>query len=101
MRGLPLAGLLLGLAAASTTSCTSSCSANPDKLAALKRGMSYDEVSGVMGCQGTQVTSNGPETAEVSTVEWKGPARGVLSRTQLDFLEGHLLSYTTGNRGGW
>jgi len=106
MKALPLASLLLVLAAASsTTGCASSCSATPDKLAALKRGMSYDEATGVMGCHGTQVgtqvTHDAPDTADVSTVEWDGPDRGVASRTQLDFRDGHLLSFTTGNRGGW
>ena len=97
MKALPLVSLLLVLAAAaSTTGCASSCSATPDKLAALKRGMSYDEATGVMGCPGTQVTHD-----DISTVEWNGPDRGVVSRTQLDFRDGHLLSFTTGNRGGW
>ena len=99
MKAWPLAYLLLVLAAASsTTGCASSCSATADKLAALKRGMSYDEATGVMGCAGTPVT---PDSSEVSTVEWDGPDRGVVSRTQLDFRDGRLLSFTTGNRGGW
>ena len=94
--------LLLTIAAsASTTGCASSCSANAQKLSALKRGMTYDEAIGVMGCPGTQVTKNGPDSAEVSTVEWDGPNRGLVSRTQLDFREGQLLSYTSNNRGGW
>jgi hypothetical protein len=102
MKAFPLASLLLVFAAgASTTSCAASCSANVDKLASLKRGMTYDEAQGVMGCPGQQVTPGGPETASVATVEWNGPARGAVSRTQLDFRDGHLLSFTTGNRGGW
>jgi hypothetical protein len=97
MKRLAPASLLLVLAAASsTTGCASSCSANADKLAALKRGMSYEDAAGVMGCPGTQVTHD-----DVSTVEWSGPDRGMVSRTQLDFRDGHLLSFTTGNRGGW
>ena len=98
MTRLASASLLLVLAAASsTTGCASSCSATADKLAALKRGMSYDEATQVMGCSGTQVS----HTDEASTVEWDGPERGLASRTQLDFRDGHLLSFTTGNRGGW
>ncbi len=97
MKILPLASLLLVLAAASSTAgCASSCSATADKLAALQRGMSYDEATHVMGCPGTPVTHD-----DVSTVEWSGPERGMVSRTQLDFRDGHLLSFTTGNRGGW
>ena len=97
MKPLGAASLLLVLAAAaSTTGCASSCSATPDKLAALKRGMSYDEATGVMGCPGTHVTHD-----DISTVEWDGPEHGVVSRVQLDFRDGRLLSFTTGNRGGW
>jgi hypothetical protein len=96
------ASLLLVLAAgASTTGCAAGCSATADKLASLKRGMSYDEAAGVMGCPGKQVTPNGPDTAQTSTVEWSGPERGAVSRTQLDFRDGRLLSYTSDNRGGW
>lgn len=98
MKLLPLASLIVVLAAsASTAGCASSCSATPDKLATLKRGMSYDQATSVMGCSGTQVS----HTDDASTVEWDGPERGVVSRTQLDFRDGKLLSFTTGNRGGW
>jgi hypothetical protein len=102
MKRLAPASLLLVLAAASSTAaCAPGCSATAPKLAALQRGMSYEEATGVMGCSGTQVTRNAPDTAEVSTVEWSGPERGMVSRTQLDFRDGKLLSFTTGNRGGW
>jgi hypothetical protein len=47
---------------------------------------------------GTQATH---DMSDVSTVEWSGSDRGMVSRTQLDFRDGHLLSFTTGNRGGW
>lgn len=97
----PVSLLLVLAAGASTTGCASSCGASADKLASLKRGMTYDEAKTVMGCPGSQVTPNGPDTAEVSTVEWDGPARGSVSRTQLDFRDGRLLSYTSDNRGGW
>jgi hypothetical protein len=103
MKLLGPASMLLVLAtAASTTGCASSCSASAEKLASLQRGMGYDEATGVMGCPGTQVgTRVRPDPSYVSTVEWNGPDRGMVSRTQLDFRDGHLLSFTTGNRGGW
>ncbi len=102
MKRLAPASLLLVLAAAlSTTGCASSCSANADKLAALKRGMSYEDATQVIGCPGTQVGTQVAQTADTSTVEWNGPNRGAVSRTQLDFRDGHLVSFTTGNRGGW
>jgi hypothetical protein len=101
MSRLPVALLLMLAAGASTTGCASSCSASADKLAALQRGMSYDQATRVMGCTGKQITPNGPDSADVSTVEWDGPNRGMVSRTQLDFRDGRLLSYTSGNRGNW
>ena len=101
MSRLPVALLLMLAAGTSTTGCASSCSASADKLAALQRGMTYDQATRVMGCTGTQVTPNGPDSADVSTIEWDGPERGAVSRTQLDFRGGRLLSYTSDNRGGW
>ena len=101
MLRVPASLLLLLAAASSTAGCATTCSATVDKLASLKRGMSHDEAQGVMGCPGSQVTANGLDTAEISVVEWKGPQRGVVSRTQVDFKNGRLVNYTTGNRGGW
>ncbi len=101
MSRLPVALLLMLAAGASTTGCASSCSASADKLAALQRGMTYDQATRVMGCTGTQATPEGPDSADGSTIEWDGPERGAVSRTQLDFRDGRLLSYTSDNRGGW
>jgi hypothetical protein len=97
----PASLMLLFAVASSTSGCASSCSATPGKLAALQRGMSYSEATTVMGCSGMQLTPNGPEPAEVSTVQWLGPDRGLVSRTELDFRDGRLLSFSTGNAGGW
>jgi hypothetical protein len=101
MSRLPFALLLMLATGTSAAGCASSCIATPDKLSALRRGMSYDEAIRTMGCSGTQVTPNGPDSAEVSSVEWDGPAQRIVTRTQLDFRDGKLLSYTTDNRGGW
>jgi hypothetical protein len=101
MLRIPASLLLLLAAASSTAGCATSCSATADKLASLKRGMSYDEARGVMGCQGLQTTPNGPDSSAVSIVEWAGPVRGSVSRTQLDFRDGRLIDFTTGNRGSW
>jgi hypothetical protein len=102
MKLLAPASLLLVLAAgASTAGCASSCIARSDKLASLKRGMTYDEATAAMGCPGTQVSARAPDQASVTSVEWDGPVQRVGTRTQLDFRDGRLLSYTTDNRGGW
>ena len=79
--------------------CASSCGPTSDRLAALRRGMSYDEASAVMGCPGTVLTADNPASGAFSTVEWRGPASRLLGWTQLDFLDGKLLSYSTGLHG--
>jgi hypothetical protein len=81
--------------------CGATCGANPEKLAALRRGMNYEETSRIMGCPGTVVSPRGPLPGEHSTVEWSGPAPYLSYRTQIDFLDDKLLSYTTEQRGGW
>lgn len=74
--------------------CADSCDATPDKLSALRRGMTYAETAQVMGCAGKVVSRQGPKTAELSTVQWPGPGPAFTTRTQIDFREGRLLSFT-------
>jgi hypothetical protein len=74
-------------------------SATAERLASLRRRMSYDETAAVMGCPGGLVTDRSPLTGEFAIVEWSGPASRVFSWTQIDFLDGKLLSYSTGRRG--
>jgi hypothetical protein len=74
--------------------CADSCDATPDKLSALRRGMTYAETAQVMGCAGKVVSRQGPETAGLSTVQWHGPGPAFATRTQIDFREGRLLSFT-------
>ncbi|MBV8391678.1 MAG: hypothetical protein JOY81_00705 [Alphaproteobacteria bacterium] len=76
------------------------CNADEGKLQALRRGMTYQEATQVMGCEGTVVTRTGPLSGEFSTVEWNGSELAGLTRTQLDFQDGRLLSFTTGRRAG-
>ena len=97
---IPALGLLLILASsASVSGCAMTGSASNDKLAALHRGMSYDEAVEVMGSPGVIVTAHGPNTADYAIVEWNGPDSPFFTRTRLDFLDGKLLSYTTEKRG--
>jgi hypothetical protein len=93
------AGLLVA-ASALVSGCASTCNATPDKLAALQRGMSYQEATRIMGCSGSLVSPEGPSSGEVSTVEWTGPGT-IFTATQLDFRDDRLLYYTTRSRGGW
>jgi hypothetical protein len=79
--------------------CAATCGANPQKLALLRRGMSYDETAAVMGCPGQLLSEQSPLSGDYATVEWNGPDSIFFKRTQIDFLYGKLLSYTTENRG--
>ena len=90
--GALLAATVLG------SGCTSICSATPEKLASLQRGMSKAEATRVMGCRGTPVA---PADAadNVSSLEWRGPDPGVVV-TQLDFVNDQLLYYVVAAKGG-
>jgi hypothetical protein len=93
----------LGVAVGSTilvSGCASQCGANPEKLALLQRGMSYEETSRIMGCSGALVSADSPDSGEASTVEWNGP-QSIFMRTQIEFLEGRLLFFTTSSRIGF
>jgi hypothetical protein len=90
-------GVLIG--ALALGGCAVSCGATSDRLASLRRGMSYDEAAAIMGCPGSLLTDRSPTTGEFSIVEWSGPDSRVFSWTQIDFIDGKLLSYSTGRRG--
>ena len=52
----------------------------------------------VSGCAAT-CGANPQKLDLLPTVEWNGPDSIFFKRTQIDFLYGKLLSYTTENRG--
>ena len=83
-----------------TSGCATQCGANSEKLAALQRGVSYGETSKIMGCPGALVSAASPDSGEASTVEWDGP-QSIFMRTQIEFLEGRLLFFTTSSKTGW
>jgi len=62
--------------------------------------MTYAEAAEVMGCNGWQVSRASVDSGDFSTVEWDGPDSRLAPRTQLDFQNGQLLSFTTGRRFG-
>jgi len=90
--GLVLASLSLA------SGCALTCSANDRNLSELRRGMSYDEASRVMGCQGSVASEYTPTTGDYAIVEYNGPY-SLFMRTRLDFLQGRLLYFTTEPRG--
>jgi len=76
------------------------CASTPQKLSLLRRGMTYEETAQVMGCTGMPVSTTSVASGEFATVEWDGPSPRVFTGTQVDFLDGRLLSFTTARRGG-
>lgn len=91
---------LLAAVASLASGCASGCGVNDEKLSELRRGMTYAETAEVMGCDGRQVSAASIASGDFATVEWDGPAQRISTRTQLDFENGRLLSFTTGRRFG-
>ncbi|MBS0521394.1 MAG: hypothetical protein JSR90_22035 [Proteobacteria bacterium] len=92
--------VLLGACASLAAGCVSPCTANSEKLSALRRGMSYAETAQVMGCEGTQVSRASVESGALATMAWGGPDRPLSTHTLVEFQDGRLLSFTTGQRYG-
>ena len=96
----PLILAVLGLAA--SAGCSSlSCGADQHKLAHLREGMSYEEVSKLMGCSGERVSEHGLDPDEFATIEWAGPDSLLFSRTHVVFFDRKLFSVMTYGRGGF
>jgi hypothetical protein len=96
--------LLLTFAAvlAATAGCSSlSCGADQRKLAELREGMSYEDVSRIMGCSGTRISEHGLDPGEYATIEWAGPDSLLFSRTHVLFFDRRLFSVMTYPRGGF
>ena len=91
---------LLAAIASLATGCATYCSATDAKLSQLRRGMTYAEATEVMGCNGWQVSRASVASGDFATVEWDGPDQRPTPRTQLDFENGRLLSFTTERRFG-
>jgi hypothetical protein len=91
---------LLAAVASLASGCASGCGVNDAKLSELRRGMTYGEAAAVMGCDGRQISRASAASGDFATVEWDGPDQRVTTRTQLDFENGRLLSFTTERRYG-
>ena len=102
MKQALLATLCAMLCATLAAGCSSlSCGADPQKLASLRSGMSYAEVSRLMGCSGRLVRGDGFAPGEYATVDWDGPDSLLFTRTHVIFLGDRLQSYMTDPRGGF
>lgn len=94
--------LLVILCATLAGGCSSlSCGADQSKLASLRSGMTYDEVSRIMGCGGRLVRGDGLAAGAYATVDWDGPDSLMFARTHMVFFGDKLHSYATDPRGGF
>ena len=91
------AGLTLRLAlvmlALELGSCSTTCSSSDQKLGRLSPGMSYDDVSAIMGCQGRLVRGSLEPGNAYAMTEWPGPRSLLFHQTDMLFLDGRLLWY--------
>src|ERR1700739_1076868 len=78
--------------------CGGARGATSDKLAALQRGMSYEETSAIMGCPAQTIARH--QDDGVKTMEWTGPG-SIVTATDLDFRDDRLLYYTTRSKSGF
>lgn len=94
--------LLVILCATLASGCSSlSCGADQRKLANLRSGMTYDEVSRIMGCSGRLVRGDRFAPGEYATMDWDGPDSLLFTRTHMVFFGDKLHSYATDARGGF
>jgi len=100
MKQSPAIALLIVTTGLFAAGSAAACSATTDKLQALRRGMTYEQAVEVMGCGGVTISPSTPLSGDYSTVEWSGSELSGLTRTQIDFQNGRLLSFTTGRRAG-
>ena len=96
----PSLALLVALCVTASTGCSSfTCGANQRKLAELREGMNYEEVSRIMGCTGERISEHGLEPGEYATIEWAGPDSLLFGRTHAVFFDRKLFSVMTYPRG--
>ena len=95
--GLPLrlavAMLALGPVTLGLGGCSTTCSSSDQKLARLSAGMSYGDVSAVMGCEGRLIRGSLEPGQAYAMTEWPGPRSLLLHQTDMLFLDRRLLWY--------
>jgi hypothetical protein len=86
--------LVLLMAALGLGGCSSSCLASDPKLARLVPGMTYEEVSAVMGCEGRLMRGSPEADDGFMSAEWTGP-RSLLRQTDMLFRDRRLVWFDT------
>ncbi len=96
MVGLAMASLALGVGG-----CSTGCVSSDQKLARLAPGMSYDDVSAVMGCQGRLVRGSLEAGNAYAIAQWSGPRSPLLHHTDMMFFDRRLLWYDSRSASGF
>ena len=73
--------------------CSGGCAGSDQKLARLAPGMSYDDVSAAMGCQGRLVRGSLEAGNAYAIAQWPGPGSPLLHQTDMMFFDRRLLWY--------
>jgi hypothetical protein len=93
--------LTVALAALGIGGCSTACVSSDQKLARLAPGMSYDEVSATMGCQGRLVRGSLEDGNAYAVAEWPGPTSPFLHQTDMMFFDRRLLWYDSRSAPGF
>jgi hypothetical protein len=101
MTSRPALRLSLALLALSTGGCSAGCMTSDLKLARLTPGMSYEDVSAAMGCQGRLVRGSMDAGNAYAIAEWAGPHSRLLSQTDMMFFNRRLLWYDSAPAPGF
>ncbi len=90
-----IAGWRVGLATAllALGGCSAGCVSSDQKLARLAPGISYDDVSAVMGCQGRLVRGSLEAGDAYAIAQWPGPRSPLVRQTDVMFFDRRLLWY--------
>jgi hypothetical protein len=92
--------LFSALAVVAAAGCSPVCGATPERLAALQRGMSYQETSAIMKCDARSMTPRSDQG--LARAEWNGRGPDLtMTVTEIEFLDGGLLYYSTRSETGF
>lgn len=100
MLRLAVAVLASGMAGG-LSGCSAGCISSDQKLVRLTPGMSYDEVSAVMGCQGRLIRGSLEDPEAYAIAQWPGPSSLLLRRTDMMFFDRRLLWYDSRSAPGF
>jgi len=93
--------LVSTLAALGMGGCSAACVSSDQKLARVTPGMSYDDVTAFMGCQGRLVRGSLDGGNAYAIAEWPGPKSLFFHHTDMMFFDRRLLWYDSRSAPGF